>query len=332
MATPTLEQVVLAQRDHWAQVSQEQRQREIDNNIAVAEAYDLLDEVPTDVPLERVSLNRNSAFRWPTKTPEERDALFIAEAIEELISYAVGCMFGRYSLDVPGLILADQGSTLQDYLAKVPSPSFRPDADGVLPIIDGDWFDDDIVSRFREFLKVAFGEANLNENVRFIEVTLGKSIRQYFVRDFYKNHVQRYKNRPIYWMFSSRPDGNGAFNALIYLHRYTPATVNTVLNEYLRELQEKVRGTIASLDRQTDAASKKKADALRPMLTECSDYERDVLYPLALRNVEIDLDDGVLVNYLRFGKALVKIKAIEDKRSTVEDWTWPKNPLTRDDA
>ena len=322
----------MAQRDHWAKVSREQQQREIANNVAVAEAYDLLDEVPTDVPLERVSLSRNSAFRWPNKTPSERDALFVEEAVKELISYAVGCMFGRYSLDESGLIIASQGETLQDYLAKVPEPSFMPDADNVIPVTDGDWFEDDIVTRFREFLAASFGTERLQENLEYIERTLGKSLRQYFLKDFYKEHVQRYKNRPIYWMFSSRADGKGAFSALIYLHRYTPATLNAVLNEYLREFQAKLRGQIDTLERSKAASDLKQADLLRRQLTECEDYERDTLYPLAASNTGMDLDDGVLVNYLRFGKALVTIPAIEKKRQEVAGWTWPMNPLDRSGA
>jgi hypothetical protein len=169
----TLEETVAQHRDEWAARSREQQRLEIENNEAVAKLYGLADEVPSYVPLERVSLTNNSAFRWPNKTPEERDILFAESAIIDLISYAVGCMFGRYSLDEPGLILADQGSTLDDYLAKVPNPTFTPDTDGVIPIVDGDWFEDDIVSRFRAFLRAAFGEEHFEENLRFVEQTLG---------------------------------------------------------------------------------------------------------------------------------------------------------------
>jgi hypothetical protein len=241
-------------------------------------------------------------------------------------------MFGRYSVDQPGLILASQGETLEDYLAKVPGPSFMPDRDNVIPVTQGDWFEDDLAARFREFLKVAFGERHLQDNQAFVEQVLGKPIRQYFLKDFYSDHVHRYRNRPIYWLFSSRPDGKGAFNALVYIHRYTPATLSHLLNSYLREFQEKLRGTIAGLDRQADAAATKRADALRPAVTECEDYERNILYPLALRGPQIDLDDGVLVNYLRFGKAVQRIMAIEAKRSDVEKWTWPTNPLKPEDS
>ena len=156
-------------------------------------------------------------------------------------------MFGRYSLDEPGLILADQGATLQDYLAKVPAPTFTPDKDNVIPIVDGDWFEDDIVARFRQFLRAAFGEQHFEENLRFVTESLGvKDMRDYFVRSFYKDHVQRYKKRPIYWLFSSP---KGSFNALIYMHRYTPSTVSTVLNEYLREFQAKLEASLEHAER-----------------------------------------------------------------------------------
>ena len=315
----------------------EAQELETENNRYWACVYGLEDEVPTEVPLNRVSLASNPWFRYAPAKGEERSeaeyrGLFAADAVRDLISYAVGCMFGRYSLDEPGLILASQGETIQDYVARVPEPAFAPDGDNVIPVTQGDWFEDDIVARFRTFLKASFGEANLEENVRCIESVLGKPLRRYFLKDFYKDHCKRYSNRPIYWMFSSRPDGKGVFNALIYLHRYTPATLNTVLNEYLREFQTKLRAEIDQLERSDRSANLKRADKYRKDLLECEDYERDVLYPLATRNLDLDLDDGVLVNYLRFGKALVRIKAIEEKRHDVETWAWPVNPLQPEES
>ncbi|MGO3778007.1 MAG: BREX-1 system adenine-specific DNA-methyltransferase PglX [Canibacter sp.] len=222
-----------------------------------------------------------------------------------LVSYAVGCMFGRYSLDEPGLILADQGATLQDYLAKVPSPTFEPDADNVIPIVDGDWFEDDIVERFRQFLRAAFGEQYFEENLQFVTQSLGvKQLRDYFVKSFYKDHVKRYKKRPIYWLFSSP---KGSFNALIYMHRYTPSTVSTVLT-YLREYVTKLESALQQAER---AGNAKEADRLRKILVELNEYEHDTLFPKASENVVIDLDDGVKVNYPKFGAALKKIPGLE---------------------
>lgn len=225
--------------------------------------------------------------------------------VRQVVSYAVGCMFGRYSLDEPGLVLADQGATLQDYLAKVPSPTFEPDADNVIPIVDGDWFEDDIVERFRQFLRVAFGEQHFEENLQFVTKSLGvKHMRDYFVKSFYKDHVKRYKKRPIYWLFSSP---KGSFNALIYMHRYTPSTVSTVLT-YLREYVTKLESALQQAER---AGNAKEADRLRKILVELNEYEHDTLFPKASENVVIDLDDGVKVNYPKFGAALKKIPGLE---------------------
>ncbi|QAY59792.1 class I SAM-dependent DNA methyltransferase [Microbacterium protaetiae] len=302
----TLEQTVARHRDEWKSRSLEQQRLEIENNEAVAKLYGLEDEVPSYVPLERVSLTNNSAFRWPSKTPQERDALFAQSAIIDLISYAGGCMFGRYSLDEPGLILADQGSTLDDYLARIPNPTFLPDKDNVIPIVDGDdWFEDDIVDRFRVFLRTVFGEQHLEENLRFVTASLGvKRLRDYFVKSFYKDHVQRYKKRPIYWLFSSP---KGSFNALIYMHRYTPSTVSTVLT-YLREYVTKLESALQQAERSGNA---KEADRLRKILVELNEYEYATLFPKASENVVIDLDDGVRANYPKFGAALKKIPGLE---------------------
>ena len=222
---------------------------ETENNRFWAQVYGLQDEVDIEVPLSRISLTSNPYFRYaPSKgaarTDEEYRRLFVGDAVRDLISYGVGCLFGRYSIDAPGLVIADQGGSIQDFLDVVPNPSFAPDEDGVIPITSGEWFTDDIVTRFRSFLAAAFSKEHLEANLRLIEDSLGKSLRQYFVKDFYKNHCHRYSNRPIYWMISSRPDNKASFQALIYLHRYTPATLNTVLNEYLREFQTKLRAGV----------------------------------------------------------------------------------------
>ena len=228
----------------------------------------------------------------------------------DLVSYAVGCMLGRYSLDEPGLVLADQGASLEDYLTRVPTPSFTPDADNVIPIVDGDWFEDDVVGLFRRFLRTAFGEQHFEENLKFVTESLGvRNLREYFVTragrsKFYDDHVQRYKKRPIYWLFSSP---KGSFNALIYMHRYTPSTVSTVLT-YLREYVTKLESAVQQAER---AGNAKEADRLRKILVELKEYEHDTLYPKASENVAIDLDDGVKANYPKFGAALRRIPGLE---------------------
>ena len=245
------------------------------------------------------------------------DVTDVGEVVGRLVSYAVGCMFGRYSLDEPGLILANQGDTLRHYITKVPNSKFTPDEDNVIPIVDGDWFEDDIVARFRQFLRVAFGDEYFEENLRFVTESLGvKDIRDYFVKSFYKDHGQRYKKRPIYWLFSSP---KGSFTALIYMHRYTPSTVSTVLNEYLREFRAKLSSSLQQQEGlaagsgtpRQQAAALKEADRLRKVLLELEEYEHDVLYPLASRQLAIDLDDGVKANYPKFGAALKKIAGLE---------------------
>lgn len=321
-----LEDAVLHLREYWDGVSEEQREREIHNNELVADAYGVRDDVECDVPLERVSLKRNSAFTYPNKSKEERDELFAQDVVKELISYAVGCMFGRYLLDEPGLILASQGETLDDYHARVLNPSFEPDADNVIPVTETDCFEDDIVTRFRRFLEAAFGKENLATNIAYIEQVLGKSIRKYFVNDFYNDHVKMYSNRPIYWQYSSQTSNKGAFKALIYLHRYTPKTTSTVLG-YLRDYIGKISNIADGLEQSDRTADQKDAAKLRKAIVECKDYEDQILYPLATRNLEMDLDDGVLVNYLRMGKALRSVPAIEKKRKDVSTWTWPVHPL-----
>jgi type II restriction/modification system DNA methylase subunit YeeA len=226
-------------------------------------------------------------------------------------------MMGRYSLDQPGLILADAGATAQDYLAKIPKPTFAPDADGIIPVLDGEWFTDDIVGRFREFLRVTFGDATLAENLAFIETSLGKELPKYFTREFYKDHLKTYKKRPIYWMFSS-PEGS--FQAVIYLHRYTRDTVNHLLNDYVREfigkLEEKHRQqTIVTLNESARPGDRTKAakeiSKIDKILKEVRAWERDVLLPLAQQRLEIDLDDGVKVNYLKFKGAVVNIPGLD---------------------
>lgn len=266
----------------------------------------------SESPVTRSSVTLFGNPQFAHASAEDPEKAATRKIIMDLLSYAVSCIFGRYSLDQPGLILANQGETLQDYLAKVQSPTFIPDADNVVPIVDGDWFEDDIVARFRQFLRVAFGEEHFETNLRFVTEALGvKDLRDYFLRSFYKDHVQRYKKRPIYWLFSSP---KGSFNALIYMHRYNPSTVSTVLNEYLREYRAKLEVALINAERAAVAGStkdQKEADRLRKVLAELRDYEHDVLYPLATQQLTIDLDDGVKANYPKFYPALKKIVGLE---------------------
>jgi len=289
-------------------------------NQTIIELFKLHNEFSFQIPLEEITLSCNPHYRYRgNKTEEELEALLLADTMEEFISYAVGCMFGRYSLDKTGLILANQGETIEDYLAQIPEPSFTPDDDNVIPLLENDWFTDDITERFRKFLRVTFGEEHYEENLAFIEQAIGKDIRKYFIKDFYQDHVKMYKKRPIYWLFSSP---KGSFNALIYMHRYQPDTVSVVLNGYLREFRTKLSARKSHLEQVEGSASAsqrdktralKEIDELDKMIRELEEYERDILYPLATKQVEIDLDDGVKVNYNKFGKALKKVTGLSEK-------------------
>lgn len=322
---PTLKANYETLRDHWRQMTLEIRRLEEENNRIFIEAYGLQDELTPEVPLKEITLTCNPHYRYGgDKSEEELETMLLADTMRELVSYAVGCMLGRYSLDKPGLILANQGETLTDYLAQVPEPSFPADDDNVIPVLDGDWFADDITLRFRQFLRVAFGDAHYEDNLAFIEQALnvkGKrnyGLRDYFLSEFYADHVKRYKKRPIYWLFSSP---KGSFNALVYMHRYRTDTVSVVL-KYLRDYREKLttekeRQVAVSINPASSQGEKTKAlkevDRLAKVLTELEDYERDTLYPLATEQVQIDLDDGVKVNYLKFGTALKKIVGLDTK-------------------
>lgn len=316
----TLEDTYKQLRSHWQQMTDEMQKLEEENNRIFIDAYGLQDELTPDVPLKEITLTCNSHYRYGgDKTDEELEELLLADTMREFISYAVGCMFGRYSLDKPGLILANQGDDIDDYHTQIPSPTFAPDKDNVLPILDGNWFTDDIVDNFRKFVKVTFGKDHYDENMHFIEMALGKNgkpkdIRDYFLKDFYNDHIRRYKKRPIYWMFSS-----GSFNVLIYMHRYRPDTVSVVLNNYLREFRTKLdaqksRLEAISISSNSSQSEKTKAEKeiykIDKTLMEIDAYERDTLYPLATKQVEIDLDDGVKQNYPKLGDALKKVTGL----------------------
>lgn len=273
-------------------------------NRIFAEIYDMVGEVPIEVEDKYISVRKADLQR----------------EIRSLLSYAVGCMMGRYSLDEEGLILADQGATRDDYLARIPNPRFMPDDDGIIPVTDEDYFgDDDIVAHTVEFLKAAYGEETLEANLRYIADALGGEgkpsrdvIRQYFLKDFYPDHLQVYKKRPIYWMLDSGKK-NG-FKAIIYMHRYTPDMLARIRTDYVHETQERYRTQIANLEDQLQGAAKgqavklqKQLKKLSEQLRECSEFEEKV-HHLADRMIEIDLDDGVKVNYAKFQDVLAKIK------------------------
>ncbi len=334
---------------HWQVKFFISHQKEEEINQRFIDVYGLTEELTNCIPLEEITilqeeLNRKALAKLNsklTRDPETKsvnnyDELNLkfnsSEIIAQFISYTVGCIFGRFSIDREGLILVNQGETLVDYLQKVEKNKnecfFLPDEDDIIPILEEDWFEDDIVSKFYHFLKVTFGEKYFNKNLSFIEEQIGKDIRKYFIKDFYPDHIKRYKKRPIYWMFSSP---KGSFNVLIYMHRYTTDTVSNILNKYLKEFIGKLNTRKEHLERvkETGSASDKskaikESDNIQKILVELHEYERDILYPLATERIEIDLDDGVLVNYNKFGKAVKEVNGLNDPatKKKVKQFNW----------
>jgi type II restriction/modification system DNA methylase subunit YeeA len=273
-------------------------------NRIFIDIYGLQDELTPEVEDRDVTVYR--IIDEPNAEEKKmRYVLSRRDAIVTLISYAVGCMLGRYSLDVEGLAFAGGDWDSKKYT------SFIPDADNILPITDEEYFADDIVSRFTDWVRVAYGPETLEENLRFIAEALGGSgtarevIRNYFLKDFYKDHVKTYKKRPIYWLFDSgRQDG---FKALIYMHRYDRDTLGRVRVNYLHRLQAAYENAIQSCDRLIDSATtaaekgraNRQKEKLQRQLEECREYDQ-ALGHLAGQRIEIDLDDGVKHNYALF--------------------------------
>lgn len=299
------------------------RSNEEELNRIFAKIYNMEGEVPIEVEDKYVSVARifNTADEIPESYKGNKYVRTKRDEITSLISYAVGCMFGRYSLDVDGLVLADQGATVDDYLAKMPNSdhvTFMPDSDNVLPITDDEYFDDDIVRYFIDFVRTVYGEETLEQNLSFIAEALGgkgtsrEVIRTYFLKDFFKDHCQTYKKRPIYWLFDSGKK-NG-FKCLVYMHRYQPDLLARIRTDYVHEQQERYRAQIGyandalvSAERGERMRLDKRIKKLNDQLKETIAYE-EKLHHLADQMIKIDLDDGVKVNYAKFQDVLAKIK------------------------
>ena len=252
-------------------------------------------------------------------TPEEDDKdVTVRKAdldrdIRSFISYAVGCMFGRYSLDVDGLAYAGGDWDASKY------KTFIPDKDAIIPITDDEYFTDDIVGRFVEFVKTVYGADTLEENLKFIADALDEKgstsrevIRNYFLNDFFKDHCKIYQKRPIYWLFDSGKK-NG-FKCLVYMHRYHPDTIARIRTDYVHEQQARYRTAISGLERQINGASTSERVRLNKQLTKLKDQAEETrlyeekIHHLADQMISIDLDDGVKHNYAIFQDVLAKIK------------------------
>lgn len=301
---PNLEQAFYTWQQQNSAAVAEMKRLEEENNKLFIDAYGLQDELTPDVPDEQITL---------TRADREKDS-------QRLVSYALGCMMGRYSLDEPGLIYAHAGN--QDFDASR-YQKFPADADGIIPLTEMHWFEDDATHRIREFLTAVWGKDTLDANMLWLAESLDKkasetaedTIRRYLASKFYKDHMQTYKKRPIYWLFSSGKQG--AFQALVYLHRYNESTLARMRTEYVMPLISKMAAYANSLEtakESSDSAAEikrieKKLQDLHKQQAELSTFEEKLRH-YADQRISLDLDDGVKVNYGKFGDLLAEVKAV----------------------
>ena len=319
--SPTLEASyttwVTQNRDTIAQM----KRLEKDNNRLFIDAYGLTDELTPDVPIEQITLTVNPAYRYGGNlTEKEQRARFRRDTMAELVSYAIGCMMGRYSLDAPGLIYAHGGNADFD-----PSryTRFPADSDGIIPLTDSKWFDDDAAHRLAEFVSAAWDATHLEDNLAFLADNLSpkknepsrETLRRYICDSFFKDHLQTYKKRPIYWLFSSGKQK--AFQCLVYLHRYNEGTLARMRTEYVIPLQGMMASRVRRLDKDIVAAAstahRKRLEKERAVLVrqqpELREFDEKLRH-YADQRIHLDLDDGVKVNYGKFGDLLAEVKTV----------------------
>ncbi len=289
--------------NYWREQHNTLHKNEEELNRLFIDIYELNDELTPDVELKDITILKSESF---INTNNELE--FKAdEIIKQFISYGVGVMFGRYSLNSDGLLIANMGQ-------EVPTnTTFEIDDDNIIPVLEDDYFKDDIASRFVQFVKATLGEENLPDNIRFIENSIGTTIRKYFVKGFYEDHIKRYQKRPIYWMVASP---NKGFMSLIYMHRYESDTFARVRNSYLTEYITKLEAhkeTLGLTTTSQTASDKDKKDADKQIkdidtkLKELIAFDRDKMMSMSQNPKEIDLDDGVKVNYCKFEDILYPI-------------------------
>ncbi|HHW2553735.1 TPA: BREX-1 system adenine-specific DNA-methyltransferase PglX [Pseudomonas aeruginosa] len=300
---------------------------EEENNRLFINAYGLEDELTPEVPIEQVTLTVNPAYRYGGKlTENELWTRFREDSMQELVSYAIGCMMGRYSLDESGLIYANSGNQGFDLSRYI---SFPADADGILPLTDKEWFADDVANRLIEFVSVAWDKTHLEANLRFLADNLAPkktessrdTLRRYLCDNFFKDHLQTYKKRPIYWLFSSGK--HKAFQCLVYLHRYNEGTLARMRTEYVIPLTAKLNTYANKLEQDIEAststAEKKRLEkelaALHNQQAELATFDEKLRH-YADQRINLDLDDGVKVNYAKFGDLLAEVKAVTGDKSS----------------
>lgn len=314
---------------YWSDKFMQMHHNEEELNRIFIDIYELNDEMDEKVPFEDITL-----LKKEIKIEDGKILFNKEEIIKQFLSYTVGCIMGRYSIDKEGLIIANSDDILQcnesqviikdregNIRHSIENSRFLPDEFGIIPVTGENVFENDIVSRVFEFVKALYGEKNFDENIRFICEALGQKegesydeiLRNYFIKDFYTDHLQRYQKRPIYWFMNSGKK-NG-FSALIYLHRYEDMSIARVRTEYLIPYQEKMenlRNYYEKIAENPDTSSKdrkiadKKLKELYAILKELQEYANAVKHISELK-ISLDLDDGVKVNYEKFGKVLKKI-------------------------
>ena len=288
----------------WEHKFNQLHENEEELNRQFIDIYGLQNELTPDVPLDEITILQQGEIAIKDNKIEWHDDVLI----KQLISYAVGCMMGRYSIDKPGLILANQGDGLKEYEALVSNSRFEIDDDGIIPLMASHTdFADNATIRFKKWLTVVLGEDRLVENLNTVEAALGKTIDDFFVKDFWKYHKKMYQNRPIYWLFSSK---KGAFQCIAYMHRMTPYTAEQIRTKYLLPHIEWLVQKQSEMEENSvnlSTAERRELDRLTTQITECREYH-DRLHEVADKQIAFDLDDGVVVNYAKFGDVLQKLK------------------------
>ena len=289
----------------WERKFMQLHKNEEELNRQFIDIYGLQDELTPDVPLNEITILQqaeidvtDNGITW------NEDAM-----TKQLISYAVGCMLGRYRLDKPGLHIAHPNPTDEEIAPyEYNGEQWEIDDDGIMPLMPNDCgFSDNASARFADFIRVALGNEDHVANLNYVEKCLGKTLEQYFVKDFWKDHKKMYQNRPIYWLFSSK---KGAFQVIAYMHRMNAYTAERVRSKYLLPYIEHLEAEIDKLDaRRAELSTKetKQLQALQKQLDECREYH-ERLQVVAEQAISFDLDDGVVVNYAKFGDILQKIK------------------------
>ena len=274
-------------------------------NRQFIEIYGLEDELKPDVPPEEITILQQGEI-----SIEDKKIVWHPDVVmKQFISYAIGCMMGRYRLDKKGLCIAHPNPSAEEIAPyEYHGYTFEIDDDGIIPLMSKDSrFDDNCVNRLTDFVKLVFGEETLTDNMNFLEESLGKSVEQYLIKDFWRDHKKMYQNRPIYWLFSSK---KGAFQVIAYMHRMNKYTAENIRNKYLLPHIEYLRQELAGLDARVSALTtqeRKQYQKLQKDLEECMEYH-DRLHSVADQQIDFDLDDGVVVNYAKFGDVLAKLK------------------------